>query len=250
LPTQHQYGGPVDGAISVVFPAHNEEPFLDAAVRDVVDGLRARGRVFEVIVVENGSADKTAGVADRLAIDHTEVRVLQWPSPDYGKSLRTGFLAATGDIVVNFDVDYYDLGFLDRALDRLAGPDHPVVVVGTKRGDGAVDNRPWPRKVVTSGFGTILKLGFGLRVSDTHGMKALRRAPLVELAERCHFGTDLFDTELILRAERAGLATAEIGVTVDETRPSRSPIVGRALRSMLGLGKLRVVLWREARHRR
>jgi glycosyltransferase involved in cell wall biosynthesis len=231
--------------ISVVLPAHNEEPFLEPAVRDVVDGLRARGEAFEVLIVENGSSDKTAGVADRLAVDYSEVRSLQWPEADYGKSLRAGFLAAGGDTVVNFDVDYYDLDFLDRAIDRLGQPDQPVVVVGTKRGADAVDTRVWPRKVVTYTFSMILKLGFGLSLSDTHGMKASRRMPLIGLAEACRFGSDLFDTELILRAERAGLPTAEIGVRVEETRPSRSPIVRRVIRSLVGLAKLRVVLWRE-----
>src|SRR5439155_18022859 len=174
-------GGPP--VISVVFPAHNEAPFLEAAVHDVVLGLRDRGRPFEVIVVENGSSDATAAVADRLAAELPEVLTRQWPTPDYGRSLRTGFLAATGDVVVNFDVDYYDLEFLDRALVRLDEPDQPVVVVGTKRGEGAEDTRSWPRKVVTYTFSTILKVGFGLKVSDTHGIKAMRRAPLVPFGE-------------------------------------------------------------------
>src|SRR5204862_6468 len=147
-----------------------------------------------------------------------------------------------GEIVVNFDVDYYDLEFLDRAVARLAEADAPVIVVGTKRGAGAEDTRAWPRRVVTFTFSSILKVGFGLRVSDTHGMKAMRRAPLVALAEACRLGTDLFDTELILRAERAGLRTTEIPVRVEETRPSRSPIVRRVVRSLVGLGRLRVLL--------
>ena len=55
-------------------------------------------------------------------------------------------------------------------------------------------------------FSLVLRHGFGLQVSDTHGVKALRRAPLLPLVEACQFGGDIFDTELILRAERAGLA--------------------------------------------
>ena len=231
--------------ISVVFPAHNEGPFLENAVREVVAGLTSRGGAFEVIVVENGSSDDTAAVADRLAGEIAAVRARRWPAPDYGRSLRAGFLAAEGDVVVNFDVDYYDLDFIDRALARLDQPDHPVVVVGTKRGAGAEDTRPWPRKVVTFTFSTLLKVGFGLKVSDTHGIKAMRRAPLVPFVEATRFGTDLFDTELILRAERAGLPTTEIPVRVEETRPSRSPIVRRVVRSLVGLARLRVVLWRD-----
>ncbi|HJV08933.1 MAG TPA: glycosyltransferase family 2 protein [Acidimicrobiales bacterium] len=232
--------------ISVVLPAHDEAPYIASAVRDVAEGMRSRGR-FEVVVVENGSTDSTAEVAKGLLDEVPELRVLQLGVGDYGKALRMGFLAAEGDIVAFFDVDYYDLGFLDRAVAMIEGPDGPAVVVGSKRGEGALDTRPWARRMVTLVFSTILRVGFGLTVSDTHGMKVLRRQPLVPLAEACKFGTDLFDTELILRAERAGLKAGEVPVVVQEMRPSRSSIARRIPRTMANLVKLRVVLWRDGR---
>src|SRR4051794_13052005 len=203
--------------ISVVLAAHNEEGFLAATVGHLLDGLRARGQEFEIIVSENGSTDRTHEVADGIAASAPEVRVLSLPDPDYGAALRAGLLDARGEVVVNFDVDYYDLTFLDRALARLGEADHPAVVVGSKRQEGSVDNRAWPRKLVTFGFTTILHVGFGLSVSDTHGMKAMRRADVRAIAEDCRFRTDLFDTELVIRAERAGLPVVDIPVEVTET---------------------------------
>lgn len=231
--------------ISVVMPAHDEEALLVDSVRDVVEGLRAAGRRFEVLVVENGSSDATPALATRLSEELPEVRALSLPEPDYGRALRRGFLDAHGEIVVNFDVDYYDLGFLDRALAVLAAPNGPVIVVGSKRGAGAVDNRPWSRRLVTAVFTTVLRTGFGLRVSDTHGIKALRRGPLVPLAEACRFGTDLFDTELVLRAQGEGLRAEELPVVVEERRPARSSIARRIPRTVVGLLRLRLTLWRE-----
>jgi glycosyltransferase AglD len=230
--------------ISVVIPAHDEEAFLAAAVRDVAEGMRSRG-AFEVIVVENGSSDSTAQVAKELAEDIPELRVLSLGAPDYGRALRMGFLAARGEVAAFFDVDYYDLGFLDRALALMEEPGGPAVVVGSKRGEGALDTRPWARRMVTLVFSGILRHGFGLGVSDTHGMKVLRREPLAPLAESCRFGTDLFDTELILRAERAGLRAGEVPVIVQELRPSRSSILRRIPRTVANLARLRVHLWRE-----
>ena len=58
-------------------------------------------------------------------------------------------------------------------------------------------------------------------------------------------GTDLFDTELVIRAERAGLRVVDLPVEVSETRPSRTPIVKRAARSLIGLARMRWLLWRE-----
>ena len=228
--------------ISVVMPAHDEEPFIASAIREVATGMRSRGD-FEIVVVENGSSDATAEVAKGLADDVPELRVMSLGVPDYGKALRQGFLSAQGEYVAFFDVDYYDLGFLDRAVALMEAPGGPDLVVGSKRGEGAVDTRPWARRMVTLVFSTILRVGFGLSVSDTHGMKVLRREPLVPLAEACRFGTDLFDTELILRAERAGFRSGEVPVVVQELRPSRSSIAKRIPRTIANLAKLRVTLW-------
>jgi len=228
-------------------PAHDEEDWLGSAVAEVAGGLRARDQAFEIVIVENGSTDTTLALAHRLENEYPEVRAVSLGQADYGLALRKGFLVAHGEVVAIFDVDYFDLDFLDRALVVVGEPGGPAIVVASKRGAGAVDTRPWTRRMVTTVFAVVLRAGFGLGVSDTHGMKVLRREPLVELARACRFGTDLFDTELVLRAERNGLRAVEIGVTVEERRPSRSSIFRRIPRTMGGLARLRIALWREGR---
>ena len=237
---------PWSHSISVIFPAYQEEEYLSKAVHDVVTGLRNRNATFEVIVVENGSKDRTREVADELARQFPEVVSMASPEPDYGKALRAGLLAAKHEFVVNFDVDLYDLGFAGLAIAK-AQSNGLAIVVGSKRGDGSEDKRPLARKVVTASFTTILRFGFGLKVSDTHGMKVLRRSAVVGLARDCKFGTDLFDTELVLRTERAGLLTGEIGVKVEEMRDARTPIARRIVRSLVGLCRLKAALVRESR---
>ena len=225
-------------------PAYNEAELLELSVKEVTEGLRGRAEPFEVIVVENGSRDATPELADHLAASTAEVVTLHLEVADYGAALRAGLLAAEGDVVVNFDVDYYDLAFVADALARLAADDRPAIVVGSKRAHGARDHRNALRLLITGVFSAVLRYGFGLQVSDTHGMKAMRREAVEPLARACHNGTDLFDTELILRAERAGLHTVELPVIVVERRPSRSPIWQRVPRTLLGLLRLRLQLWR------
>ena len=232
-------------ALTVVLPAHNEADMLEESVRDVATGLRERPRSFEIVVVENGSKDDTAAIANRLAEQYPEVRALSLAEPDYGRALRAGLLAASGDVVVNFDVDFCDLGFLDRAVPLVEAPDGPAVVVGSKRSAGSDDTRNWQRRLITGVFSSMLRYGFGLTVSDTHGVKAMRREAMAPLARHCHNGADLFDTELILRAERAGLRAAEVPVEVVEKRPARSSIGARIPRTVKGLALLRLTLWRE-----
>lgn len=235
-----------DGALNVltvVMPAHNEALYLDGSVRTVVTGLRERGDDFEVLVVENGSTDATAEVAGGLAAELPEVTVLRSGEADYGRALRTGFLAARGDTIVNFDVDLVDLGFLDDARD-LMDKEEAAIVVGTKRGPGATDDRNRTRRLVTATYGAVLRHGFGLGVSDTHGLKLLARRPLAGVVESCRFGADIFDTEMVLRAERQGLVVCEVPVVVSDQRPPRTPIARRIPRSLLGLVRLRLALAR------
>jgi glycosyltransferase involved in cell wall biosynthesis len=231
--------------LSIVMPAHNEMELLAQSVDEVVAGLRGRAELFEVLVVENGSTDGTRELADRLARELPEVRSMSLPRADYGHALRTGFLAAEGRSVVNFDVDHYDLAFVGHALREIGDPPAAAIVVGSKRAEGANDTRAWPRRLVTWTFSTILRWGFGLRVSDTHGMKAVVRARVEPLVRACKFDADIFDTELIIRAQRAGLRVAELPVAVRELRPPRTSIAGRALRTLGRLARLRLVLWRE-----
>ena len=234
--------------VSVVMPAFNEAVIIESSVRAVVEGLRARGEQFEVLVVENGSTDTTLALAKDLAGEFVEVRVEHRDEADYGRALQAGLLDAQGDAVVNFDTDYFDLDFLDAAVGQVLAPGGPVIVVGSKRAAGATDERDPLRKLATLVFSTILRVVFGLRVSDTHGVKAMRRAAVEPYARACRFGQDLFDTELILRVERAGLRTAEIPVEVRELRPARSSFLSRVPRTLRGLCKLRWALWREPRH--
>jgi glycosyltransferase involved in cell wall biosynthesis len=223
-------------------PAFNESAMLASSVGDVVKGLRERNRAFELIVVENGSTDGTLAVARDLVDQYAEVRLEHRDAADYGQALRTGLLAARGTVVANFDTDYYDLDFLEDALALVVAPDGPAIVVGSKTAKGSNDERPWPRRAVTGVFTMILRLLFGLHVSDTHGMKVMRREVVEPYARAAKFGRDLFDTELVLRVERAGLRTAEIPVDVHERRPARTSIIRRVPRTLVGLVRLAFVM--------
>ena len=233
--------------ISVVMPAHNEEAYLRTALGTVLDGLRERRETFEILICENGSADRTAQEARDLARAHPEVQFIGLAVADYGQALRAGFLAAQGELVINFDVDLVDLGFLDAAVALAEKQPELAIIVGSKRGPGSDDQRGLGRRGITWVFSMVLRRGFGLQVSDTHGLKALRREPLVDLVAKCRFGAEIFDTELILRAERAGLEVTEIPVTVADQRPPRTSIARRIPRTLWGLTRLRITLWSERR---
>ena len=231
--------------ISIVIPAFNEAALLGTTVREIVDGMRAVGDPFEIHIVENGSTDGTPTIAARIAQALPEVECHSMRVANYGEALRTGLLAARGKVAVIFDVDFYDLRFMKEALavlDANYEPVGPAIVVGSKRAPGSDDRRALVRRLATSVFSQILRTGFGLTVSDTHGMKVINIAALRPVVSACRNGSDLFDTELILRAERSGYLIAEVPVAVRELRPARTSIARRVPRTLLGLTKLRMAL--------
>jgi glycosyltransferase involved in cell wall biosynthesis len=235
--------------LSVVLPAHNEALLIEPVIGTLLSELEHGEHRFELVLVENGSTDETLVLAAKLAEQHHELQVLHLERPDYGAALAAGFEAARGAIVVAFDVDYYDLAFLDAALALLGQPETPIsppvaLVLASKRAPGSLDHRPLLRRILTLGFTALLRSGFGLTVSDAHGMKAFRAETILPLVRQCELRGGLFDVELVLRAQRAGVRIAELPAEVTEIRPARTTVSSRTVETLRGLWHLRQSLTR------
>ncbi len=226
--------------LSVVLPAYNEESLLSETTEAIHTFLSEAGERFEVIIVENGSTDSTASLG-RTLTSLEGVRLVRLMEPDYGEALRAGFLSARGEVVVNFDVDYFDLAFLEKAVREIRAGE-ATLVLASKRAVGASDSRPRLRRVLTAGFTALMRLLLSVPVSDAHGMKALDRDALGPLVDRTRLRGALYDVELVARAERAGLTVKELPASVREVRPARSGVWRRSLDSLVGLLKLRFIL--------
>jgi len=230
--------------LSVVIPIHNEAAYLPGALTRLRAELDALGEPYEVILAENGSTDGTDRAAARLAADDPDrLRVLHLPEPNYGAAMRAGFRTAAGQWVVNFDIDYFSGAFLRAALEQIEAAD---LVLASKRAPGAEDRRSRLRRLGTQGFNLLLRLLFRSRVSDTHGMKMVGRPVVEDIVPLVRSTLDLFDTELVIRAERAGYRIAEVPVLVEEQREARSAFLSRVPRTLVGLMRIRWQLWREA----
>lgn len=225
---------------SVVVPVHNEAAILEACLSRMLRDLKSLVAPFELVACENGSSDGTLALARTAASAHSEIRVEVLAQADYGAALRRGILASTHDVVVVFNIDFWDVEFARTAIPLLEDYD---LVVGSKNTAGSHDSRPLLRRLITRGFNGFLRVAFGFRGTDTHGLKVLRREVVLPILDECVTDHFVFDTELMLRAEGQGFRITELPVSVTELRaPSYLALAKRAPRVLRNLVKLRAAL--------
>jgi hypothetical protein len=227
--------------VSIVIPVYNEEGILHSAVVDLHERLAPLGWNYEILLAENGSRDGTVSVAEELSKKYPEVRLLSTGAPNYGRALRAGILAARGDLVLCDEIDLCDVEFHRRAVELL---ESGVVemVIGSKLIQGASDERPFFRHAASIVYTGLLKALLDFHGSDTHGLKAFRRERLAPIAERCLTDKDVFASELVIRAYRAGLAIHEIPIRVMEKRPPSINLLKRVPNVVKNLGKLSLAI--------
>lgn len=228
-------------SISIVIPVFDEEAMLRAAIQDLLDRLSLLPWSYEILIAENGSTDRTLEIATELAGRFDVLRCRHTAEPNYGKALREGILDAKGEIVICDEVDLCDTDFYERALSLLRDPSVDFVV-GSKAMEGAMDRRPYFRRLGTVVINGMLRAALGFKGTDTHGLKAFRRERVQPIASACQIDRDLFASELVIRAERAGLDVREIPVRVQEKRPPTVGLTRRVPNVLKNFAKLFIAI--------
>jgi len=227
--------------VSVVIPVYNEEGILRSAIVDLVARFDEMKIPYEILIAENGSTDGTVAIAAELSRRYPQVLYSSLGEPNYGKALRQGILRARGEFVICDEIDLCDGEFHRRALEILetGGAD---LVVGSKLLEGAEDRRPMLRHMGSIVINAMLKVSLGFKGTDTHGLKAFRRLALLDVVHQCLADKDLFASELVIRADRAGIRKVEIPVRVVEKRAPSINLFRRVPNVMLNLAKLFVAI--------
>ena len=203
--------------LSIVIPIYNEEGILASSVMELVDKLSRLPWSYEILLSENGSRDRTVEIGGELAARYPGVSIHSLGQPNYGEALKQGILRARGTYVVCDEIDLCDTDFHRRALDLLHTGALDMVI-GSKLLRGAQDERPFLRHAASIVYNGILRAAVGFPGTDTHGLKAFRREALVPIVRACLVDRDVFASELVVRAYRAGLRVREIPVRVLEKR--------------------------------
>ena len=228
-------------SVTIVIPVYNEEAILRTAVVDLIDRLVDAPWTYEIVLAENGSTDRTRDIAAKLGERFPQLTTRHTETPNYGRALRDGILHANGRFVMCDEIDLCDTDFQARAWTLLNESDVDFVV-GSKAMKGAEDRRPWMRRLGTRAVNGLLKVTLGFQGTDTHGLKAFRADRIQPLAEACQVDRDLFASELVIRAERAGLDVREIPVRVQERRPPSVGLLRRVPNVLSNLTKLFIAI--------
>ena len=179
-------------------------------------------------------------MAEALARELTSVRMLHGASANYGRALRAGLEAATGELVICDEIDLGDLDFYRRAILELE--DGADMVVGSKRHPESMDGRPWLRRRGTAVINGLLRLTLDFKGTDTHGLKALRRDRLLPVVQACKVEHNLFASELVIRAGLMGRDVREIPLKLREIRPPSVRLLRRVPEVLRDLAKLIYVI--------
>ncbi len=226
--------------VSIVIPVYNEEGLLATAVHDLTTRLQEIPLSCEVILSENGSKDRTREIALELASRIRNVRVLHTDEPNYGRALRRGIEEAHGALVMCDEIDICDVDFYKAALEILMA-EQADMVVGSKRHPAARDARPFLRRFATRVLNLMLRVIVGFKGTDTHGLKAFRREPVLPVVRSCIVEKDLFASELVIRAERA-VRVVEVPVRIMEKRPPSINLFKRVPNVLRNLWRLFLVI--------
>ena len=228
--------------LSVFYPMWNEEDYIERALtfgRRACEDLITAGdiRDYELIVIDDKSTDSTGPIADRMAAADPHVRVIHHErNRKLGGSMKTGFAAATGDLVLYTDADLpFDMAEVSRAVRLLR--DYEVDIISAYRfdrtGEGSL------RAVYTWAYNGMIKALFGVKVRDINFAFKLVRTRIFDHVELKSEGS-FIDAELVIRATRLGYEIMQMGVdyfprTRGESTLSSPGVIGTILREMWSL---------------
>ena len=229
-------------SISLVRPAYNEADNIEPMVEEATPALEAVSDDYEIIVVDDGSADDTAGVTRRVMESYPHVRLVQHEvNQGFGAAVFTGFTSAEMDWIFYTDADrQFVLGELERFQPYMYEAD---LIAGYR----APRRDPFLRVFYGKGWSMLCTLAFGYTVRDVDcGFKLFRREIIEELAPHIASRGATFSIEWLVRAKRAGYRFVELPVThrprvAGSQTGANIDVITRAFKELM---QVRIQLWR------
>jgi dolichol-phosphate mannosyltransferase len=230
--------------LSFVIPAYNEEEFIENTLGTLDEVVKNKNLPYEIVVVNDGSKDKTLSRAMTYAKRNGHVKVITYPANvGKGYAVKAGFMQTTGDVVVFADSDMeIDLNTISSYIDALRYGD--IVIASKWHPDSSVET-PLFRRILSRGFNVLAQLLTGVRLKDTQaGLKAMRKSAFVNIFPRLAVKRYAFDVELLTVADLYGLSIVEMPTQLRIEKSFKTKELFRMFIDLLGIAyRLRVLHW-------
>ncbi len=245
LPPRETGGGGT--FLSVVIPAYNEERRIVPTLRRIADYLALKGWSAEILVVDDGSTDGTAGRVSEMAGAMPSLRLVRNDrNRGKGYSIRHGFAESRGTLVLLTDADLSTpIEEIEKLLPAILEKGNGVAV-GSRGLDPSTVEVPqgWVRRTMGKGFNVIVRTLTGLSIRDTQcGFKLLKRNLFVPVFAAARVDRFSYDVEILYLAHHRGIRIAEIPVVWRNSPMSRVSFLSDACQMFCDV--VRIVL----RHR-
>ncbi|MFT4904974.1 MAG: uncharacterized membrane protein YbhN (UPF0104 family) [Natronomonas sp.] len=232
-----------DREVSVVLPAYNEADTIEHTVTVTLSTLESflPDGSFEVIVAEDGCADATPEIATRMAEEDDRVRHFHSDERlGRGGALERAFRASDGDVLVYFDTDLAtDMAHLEELVESVRSGEYDIAT-GSRRMPGEKQEREPERGVASTGYNALVRLFLRSPMYDHQcGFKAFDREALLDLLNDVEDDHWFWDTEILVRAQRAGYDVKEFPVEWEPKGDTKVDLV----RDVLGMGSGILRLW-------
>jgi dolichol-phosphate mannosyltransferase len=199
-------------ALSFVMPAYNEEDSIEEALGTLEEVVKNKMLPYEIIVVNDGSRDKTLPKATKYASRNGHVKVVSYSQNEgKGYAIKEGFMKTNGEVVVFADSDMeIDYNLVSSYIEALQ---HSDIVIASKWHPRSVVEMPLVRRLLSCGFNVLVRLMTGVTLRDTQaGLKAIRKSAFLDVFPRLAVKRYAFDVELLTVAKLHGLKVVEMPV--------------------------------------
>jgi glycosyltransferase involved in cell wall biosynthesis len=226
-----------------VIPAFNEEMRLESSVKILLKFLKKHfGKNFEVIISEDGSTDKTYQIALMISKKFSNVKVIKNRHIGKGHAIVKGFEHANGDIVGFVDADLStDINFLPEVIEKIKnGAD---ISIGSRYVEGnRIVKRTFGRWFVSKLYNLLIQIIFSSKIKDHQcGFKFFKKNSVMKLIKKVKNKKFVWDSELLIRAQREGYRIAEVPVNWTEKKGGQLKISKGIIQMLIDALKL----WKE-----
>lgn len=228
--------------ISLVIPMYNESSIIDGAIKTFSEYLKSKYEDWELIFVDDGSKDGCGDAVRKASETEPRIRLEGYPdNRGKGCAVRTGMLAAKGDIVVFTDCDNaYGEDAVGRMIDMFSESKADIIIGSRNLSKDGYKDYTFIRKLASKTYIKVIGIVAGFKFSDAQsGIKGFRREAAQKVFRNCEVDRFAFDLEAIMIAQKAGFKIEEMPVTIINHRESKVRVLRDAFKMLSDVRKMK-----------